>query len=174
MEEILKALVAALSLMLVSAPLWALEENHSNDVTGGETHASKKIRTMPDDLEGEELQAVEIFKRIQPTVVTIFVSEDVETPHGNASRKGLGAGVLVAPACQVLTAAHVVEGADEILVKTADGQLRPAEVVFSQDRADIALLKLKVFDPDLPHAVLGDSDRLELFYGWDYQEFAGI
>ena len=35
-------------------------------------------------------------------------------------------------------------------------------MVFSQDRADIALLKLKVFDPDLPHAVLGDSDRLAL------------
>ena len=156
----MKVLVTALSLVLVSMPLWALEETQGDDAAGGETHALKKIRTMPDDLEGDELQAVEIFQRIQPTVVTIFVSEDVETPHGNASRKGLGAGVLVAPDCQVLTAAHVVEGADEILVKTADGQLRPAEVVFSQDRADIALLKLKVFDPDLPHAVLGDSDRL--------------
>jgi serine protease Do len=159
-EEFVKALVITLSLMLASASLLAFEKSQDTDDAGGEAHASVKVRTMPDDLEGEELQAVEIFQRIQPTVVTIFVSEDIETQHGSSSREGLGAGVLVAPACQVLTAAHVVEGADEILVKTADGQLRPAEVVFSQDRADIALLKLKVFDPDLPHAVLGDSDRL--------------
>ena len=156
----MKALVIALSLMLASIPLLALEGPQSTDITGGEKHASAKVRTMPDDLDGDELQAVEIFQRIQPTVVTIFVTEDIETPHGSSESRGLGAGVLVAPACQVLTAAHVVEGADEILVKTADGQLRPAEVVFSQDRADIALLKLKVFDPDLHHAVLGDSDRM--------------
>ncbi len=156
----MKLLMTALSLMMVSIPLLAFGSTQGEIGSGGERHASEKVRTAPDDLVGDELQAVEIFKRIQPTVVTVFVTQNFETPHGKSSLKGIGAGVLVAPACQVLTAAHVVEGADEILVKTADGQLRPAEVVFSQDRADIALLKLKVFDPDLPHAVLGDSDRL--------------
>ncbi len=156
----MKVLMTVLSLMLVAVPLLALEGIQSDIGSGDLTHASEKIRTAPDDLEGEELQAVEIFKRVQPTVVTIFVTQNVETPQGGDSRKGVGAGVLVAPGCQVLTAAHVVEGVDEILVKTADGQLRPAEVIFSQDRADIALLKLTIFDPDLPHAALGDSDRL--------------
>ena len=156
----MKALVTALSLMLASVPLLALEGVQSDGHGGGKEHASRKVRTAPDGLVGDELQAVEIFKRIQPTVVTIFVTENIETSNGSASRKGVGAGVLVAPSCQVLTAAHVVEQADEILVETADGQRRPAEVVFSQARADIALLKLKTFDPDLPHATLGDSDRL--------------
>ena len=156
----MKRLTTVLGLLLVPTLLLAIEEPQPRTVERGEDHAEPKVRTVPVDLWGEERQAVELYQRIQSTVVTVFTTQKVVTAHGSVSREGVGAGVLVAPAGQVLTAAHVVEGADEVVVKTADGRRRPAEVVYSQTRADIALLKLKVFDPDLPHAVLGDSDNL--------------
>ena len=73
---------------------------------------------------------------------------------------GIGSGVLIAPEGLVLTAAHVVEGAETILVKTHDGNLRPAELLFSESAADIALIRLQTPEPALPHATLGDSAAL--------------
>ena len=60
----------------------------------------------------------------------------------------------------MLTAAHVVRGADEIVVKTQDGNMRPVELLFSETSADIALIKLIALAPELKHAELGDSDWL--------------
>jgi serine protease Do len=54
----------------------------------------------------------------------------------------------------------VVRGAYEIVVKTQDGKMRPAELLFSETGADIALIKLITPAPELKHAELGDSDRL--------------
>jgi len=88
------------------------------------------------------------------------VTQRVEMIGGTASQKSIGAGVVVAADGRVLTAAHVVEQADEILIETADGRQRLAKVVFSHQRADIALLMLSSVDTDLPYATLGDSDRL--------------
>ncbi|MCH7667286.1 MAG: trypsin-like peptidase domain-containing protein [Acidobacteria bacterium] len=67
---------------------------------------------------------------------------------------------MISPDCHVLTAAHIVDGAQEILVKTQDGITRPAVHIFSEAGADIALLRLLHPNPDLPHAKLGDSDQL--------------
>ncbi len=53
-----------------------------------------------------------------------------------------------------------MDGADAIVVKTQDGELRPASLLFSEGSADVALLQLDSPDLDLPHARLGDSDEL--------------
>ncbi len=123
-------------------------------------HAVPKVRTAPDDLSGEEAQAVELFREVLPTVVTVLTSQSVLTQQGQAQQGGIGSGVLISPECHVLTAAHVVEGADQIIVRTHDGVLRPAELLFSEASADIALIRILPPVPDLEHARLGDSDRL--------------
>ena len=124
-------------------------------------HVGPKLRTPPEGLTGEEAQAVELYRQVVPTVVTIFTQRVVRTPEGPDLKQGLGSGVLIAPEGTVLTAAHVVDGSDEILVKTQDGVMRPAELLFSESGADIALVRLvPPFPADLPHAVLGDSDRM--------------
>jgi serine protease Do len=80
--------------------------------------------------------------------------------EGASKTGGIGSGVLISEECHVLTAAHVVRGAEEIVVKTQDGKMRPAELLFSETVADIALIKLTTPAPELKHAELGDSDRL--------------
>ena len=123
-------------------------------------HSPEKVRIPPDYLTGDEARAVNLYREILPTVVTIFSRQSVITSEGRKNQESLGSGVLISAEGHVLTAAHVVDGAEKIIVKTHNGELRPAELVFSEASADIALIRLLAPDPDLPHAQLGDSDRL--------------
>ena len=130
---------------------------YSNQAHAGE---QAEAGAMPDYLSGEEIQSVKVYKAVVPAVVTILTSREVIQAGGAAKQGGIGSGVLISKECHVLTAAHVVEGADQIIVKTQDGKMRPAELLFSESGADIALLKLITPAPELKHAELGDSDRL--------------
>jgi serine protease Do len=123
-------------------------------------HASPKERTTPTYLSKEETTVSTIYKKVLPAVVTIITSSNNFTEKGAIKSQGQGSGVLISHDCYILTAAHVVDGASEILVKTQDGKMRKANILFSEKTADIALLQLKVLDPTLAHAKLGDSDNL--------------
>ncbi len=127
---------------------------------GSQEHLPPKVRQSPAYLSDDEARSSSLYERVLPTVVTILTSERTLTHEGQEIREGLGSGVLISKESHVLTAAHVVAGADRILVKTFDGRLREAELLFSEAGADIALLRLVEVDPSLPHAVLGDSDVL--------------
>src|SRR5207247_11280157 len=75
---------------------------------------------------------------------------------------GLGSGVLVSPDGQVLTAAHVVQTADAIVVEFLTGEFLQARVVSSEPSADVALLQLERA-PRAPLAArLGDSDAVQV------------
>ncbi len=119
-------------------------------------HVPPLVREASSELPPDEIRMAELYSRVLPAVVAVMTRQRVD----GSVRQGLGTGVLVSPACHVLTAAHVVSTADSIVVKTQDGKLRPAEVLVSEPAADIALLRLTSPDLTLPHAVLGDSDRL--------------
>ena len=125
-----------------------------------QVNAEPNLRTIPDYLSSEELQAAKVYRKILPTVVTIYTSQSILQHGGQVQQGGIGSGVLISPECHVLTAAHVIKGAEEINVKTNDGKLRPAELLFSETSADIALIKLITPAPELEHAELGDSDQL--------------
>ena len=136
--------------------LWALAVS----TVQAQEHAAPKVRTPPAYLMGEEARVVELYHEVLPTVVTIVASRQVVTQQGLQQQSSIGSGVLISPECHVLTAAHVVDGADTINVKTHDGEFREAELLFSEPGADIALIKLLIPEPELEHANLGDSDRL--------------
>ena len=123
-------------------------------------HASPKLRRVPDYLEGRERRAVEIYQRVVPTVVTIFTSQQALLGTSDEPRQGIGSGVLISPDCHILTAAHVVDGSDAIVVKTNRGSMHPARLLFSEPSADIALIQFIEPLPELPHAALGNSDDL--------------
>jgi serine protease Do len=76
------------------------------------------------------------------------------------TREGLGTGVVVGTDGYILTNNHVVEGADEISVKLSDNRTFKAEIVGSDPKTDIAVLKID--GKDLSTATLGDSSRLEV------------
>jgi len=72
--------------------------------------------------------------------------------------KSLGSGVVISPDGYIVTNAHVVEGAEEIVVSLAGRQEFDATIVGIDQVSDIALLKIK--GEQLPAARLGDSDQI--------------
>lgn len=123
-------------------------------------HAPAKVRTTPNYLSKNEANVSNIYKKVIPSVVTVFTKSKTLTGKGAVKNQGLGSGVLVSHDCYILTAAHVVDGSTDIIVKTQDGKMRKASIIFSEKTADIALLQLDVLDNTLAHATLGDSDNL--------------
>lgn len=126
----------------------------------GAAHAEEVPGGMPDYLTREEAQTAKIYRDVVPAVVTIYTSQSVPTQEGLRQQSGLGSGVLISSEGHILTAAHVVRGAEEIKARTSDGHLRPAELLFSEATADIALIRLLTPAPELAHAELGVSEEL--------------
>ena len=79
----------------------------------------------------------------------------------DAPRRGTGTGFLIDADGSILTNHHVIEGAERLTVKLADGRTLRAEVVGSDPDTDIALIKVAGAGP-FPHAMLGDSSKLRV------------
>jgi len=78
-----------------------------------------------------------IVKRITPAVVV------VETQRG--AKKGLGTGFFINAKGHIVTNYHVVFGADQATVKTADGQRFPVKRIVAEDReADLILISADI------------------------------
>jgi Do/DeqQ family serine protease len=75
--------------------------------------------------------------------------------------QGLGSGVIVTPDGYILTANHVVDGADSVKVAMTDGQEYDARIVGNDPPTDIAVLKIEP-KKELPAITLADSDKLEV------------
>ena len=86
---------------------------------------------------------------------------DLDRRGGDAPRRGTGTGFLIDPAGYILTNHHVIEGAERLTVKLADGRSLRAEVIGSDPDTDIALIKISGPTP-FPHATLGDSNALRV------------
>lgn len=132
---------------------------------------------------------VSLAKKLRPVVVNIAttqVSEGGEQPQlggpfgqddpsnefwrrffgapsqpGPYRQKSLGSGFIIDRDGSILTNNHVVENAQKIVVKLADGQEYEAKVVGRDPKTDIAVIKINA-KGNLPVAGLGDSDRLEV------------
>ncbi|MBW1818586.1 MAG: trypsin-like peptidase domain-containing protein [Deltaproteobacteria bacterium] len=125
-----------------------------------QVQADSKPEPMPAYLSGEEILAAKVYRKALPAVVTIFTSQKQIRGGEEVSRGGIGSGVIISQKGLVLTAAHVIQAAEEIAVKTYEGEMLPAELLFSESAADLALIKIIDPPPGLKHAELGDSDLL--------------
>ncbi|HEX4263711.1 MAG TPA: DegQ family serine endoprotease [Verrucomicrobiae bacterium] len=97
--------------------------------------------------------------------------QDQDKNQGQGSRRrrqpraersqSLGSGVIISADGYILTANHVVEGADEIKVALASGgQEFTAKVIGADAPTDVAVLKIS--GKDLPIVTIADSDKLEV------------
>jgi serine protease Do len=86
------------------------------------------------------------------------------TPQRRRRRIGrqqaTGSGAVVDSRGFILTNAHVVRDASEILIHLADGRVLPAQPVEVETRIDLAVVKVDA--RNLPVIPLGDSDKLEV------------
>jgi len=80
--------------------------------------------------------------------------------YGEPDRMGTGSGFIYDPEGYILTNHHVIEDADEIIVRLADRREFEAELIGSDETSDIAVLKIKA-DGDLPYLKLGNSDTVK-------------
>ena len=74
--------------------------------------------------------------------------------------RSLGSGFIISADGHILTNAHVVDGADEVVVKLTDKREFKAKVLGADKRTDVALIKIEA--GNLPVAKLGDSTRLKV------------
>ena len=95
--------------------------------------------------------------------------------------KSLGSGFIISSDGYILTNAHVVETADEITVKLNDKREFTAEIIGSDRKTDIALIKINAVN--LPHVAQGNPENLRVGewviaigspFGFEHSVTAGI
>lgn len=69
----------------------------------------------------------------------------------------LGSGFIISEDGYILTNHHVVDGADEVIVKLSDQREFKAKIIGSDKRSDVALIKVDT--DDLPTVSMGDPDK---------------
>jgi serine protease Do len=121
-----------------------------------------------------------IVEKVAPSVVTVFTTQTISRTtlqfpfsddilrqffggqfpqrQGKQTLQGLGSGVIVSPDGYILTANHVVSGAEEIMVGLGT-ELRKykAKKVGTDPGTDVALLKID--EKNLPAIAFADSDK---------------
>lgn len=99
----------------------------------------------------------EIYKLLSPSVVgvTIYGDGGMLTEMGNAT------GIIISKDGYIVTNAHVIEGASSQRVTLFDGKKFIADVVGSDTKTDMAVLKIDPKDYVLTTANLGNSNELE-------------
>lgn len=86
-----------------------------------------------------------------------FEQQNPET----APQSGLGSGFIISKDGQIVTNHHVVNGAQSVQVKMADGRTFDAEVLGSDPATDIALLSIKA-EVELPFVSFGTSQTMRV------------
>jgi serine protease Do len=115
-----------------------------------------------------EINVVEKVSQTQPPFNSpwefFFNPFDRSPEEREFRRPGLGSGVIVqngSGKAYVVTNNHVVGGAEEISVRLNDGREYEAKIVGKDARTDLALVVFETRE-DIPVAVLGDSDQLQV------------
>lgn len=128
-------------------------------------HGHAQARELPD--------FADLVERVGPAVVNIRTTERAPdgpraplrrrapTLQGNDEvQRGEGSGFIISVDGFVLTNAHVVEGATEVYVTLTDKREFKAKLVGSDERTDIALVKIEA--ANLPVLKVGDVNRLRV------------
>jgi Do/DeqQ family serine protease len=171
MPQALPALALAVSMLVLSA-----------------VPSAGQQRTVPRNPVEIELSFAPLVKRTAPAVVNIFTRRTVRTvpspllndpffrrffgdqfpgtgggPGGTERvQNSLGSGVIVEPSGTIVTNHHVIRGADEITVVLSDRREFEAQLVRTDERTDLAILKIDPGAERLPALELRDSDDLEV------------
>jgi serine protease Do len=129
----------------------------------------------------------DLAERLSPAVVNVATAQTVEQPESNGSPlpegspfddlfrdffergqprgprtvQSLGSGFVISAEGYVVTNNHVIEDSDEITVNFADGTSLIAEVIGTDPKTDIALLKVEPTKP-LPFVSFGDSNAIRV------------
>jgi serine protease Do len=140
-------------------------------------------RVVPQSQAALQLSFAPVVKAVTPSVVNVYattVTQQSVSPFANdpffqrffggdmfdtrpRQSQSLGSGVIVESSGVILTNHHVVDGATDIRVSTADGHEYPVDLVLSDAKTDLAVLRIR--NPGtatFPAIGFADSDAIEV------------
>ncbi len=106
----------------------------------------------------------QVAEKVKPAVVQV-TSEQANplSQFGSSSQQvpvGVGSGIIYDNQGHILTNAHVVDGAQSLLVSLPDGRSFNAKLIGSDTQTDLAVIQIS--GSNLPVAQLGDSSQLQV------------
>ncbi len=116
--------------------------------SNGSAHGGLQIPDLPEDSPFHDF--FEKFFRDLPQ----------QSPDPGYNVQSLGSGFIISADGYVMTSAHVVENAEEIIVRMTDRSEKLAKVIGMDKRSDVALLKIE--GDDLPYLKAGDPQQLKV------------
>jgi len=130
---------------------------------------SEKVRTQNFSGNGMDEETQELFRRFFgipiPTPGNPNAPKQAprqgRTPAPEESQpRGVGSGFILSTDGYIMTNAHVVDGADEVLVTLTDKREFKAKIIGADKRSDVALVKISA--SGLPAVKVGDVSRLKV------------
>ena len=165
----LLALGSAVAL-LPSAPVYAQQRTLPDftDLVEQVGPSVVNIRTLEkvkanDNAGGPDEEMLEFFKRFglpMPNVPRQAPRRNRPPSQDEEQPRGVGSGFILSSDGMVMTNAHVVDGADEVIVTLTDKREFKARIMGADKRSDIALLKIEA--TGLPAVKVGDVSRLKV------------
>lgn len=131
-------------------------------VGGGTAYAVQELTGKQDG--GTNVNGTSVSAGSKGTVSGVAAAVTPSTVEINAasnSGKSTGSGVVLTADGEIITNNHVISGASTIKVRTSDGKTYDAEVVGTDSKKDLALIKVKGAS-GLKPASLGDSDKVQV------------
>ena len=135
-----------------------VEKNAPAVVNVQATHTGDNATTQDFDTDSQDVP--EIFRRFFGPQGPQGQGPNGRSPRIDPGiRTSLGSGFIISADGYVLTNNHVVEGADQVVVRLSDRRELDAKVIGTDSEYDIALLKINA--GNLPTIAIGDSSRLK-------------
>src|SRR5580704_16910087 len=142
--------------------------------------AGAQQRQVPTSPAQIQLSFAPVVQRVAPAVVNVYAQHVVANNNpfmadpffrqffggGGMPRerveRSLGSGVISDPSGLVVTNFHVIDGASEVKVSLADKREFDAEIVLSDQRSDLAVLRIKGASERFPTLEFANSDELQV------------
>ncbi len=110
---------------------------------------------------GMDEDMLEFFKRFGVPIPNMPRQQRPQRPQPEEEQpRGVGSGFILSADGYVMTNAHVVDGADEVLVTLTDKREFKAKIVGADKRTDVAVVKIDA--TGLPAVKIGDVNRLKV------------
>jgi serine protease Do len=145
-----------------------LAEANGPSVVNIRTLAKVSGRSGGGNLEGMDEEMQEFFRRFFGDRIP-GVPRGNTPPRGNAPRqqeeerevpRGVGSGFILSSDGFIMTNAHVVDGADEVIVTLTDKRELKAKIIGADKRTDVAVIKIEA--TGLPAMKIGDPGRVRV------------
>jgi serine protease Do len=122
----------------------------------------EKVRPSTPGAGGQDEEMQELFRRFfgVPMPNAPRQGPRQNRPDQEAQPRGVGSGFILSADGFIMTNAHVVEGADEVMVTLTDKREFKARIVGADKRTDVAVVKIQA--TGLPAVKVGDVSRLRV------------